>query len=130
MRILIDADACPVTRIAERVAREQGIPVVLLCDTNHVLTSFYSEIKVIAAVNDGGIDAAFPVGGGLYYSEVSGIYQSNAVVSAPTDLVYKGEYSEETTIASFAVNENNRMQYYYIVPTSKSKNTVFTGHFT
>ena len=30
MRILIDADACPVTKIAERGAREQGIPVVLL----------------------------------------------------------------------------------------------------
>ena len=27
MTIYIDADACPVTRIAERVAREQGIPV-------------------------------------------------------------------------------------------------------
>ena len=52
MRILIDADACPVTRIAERVAREQGIPVVLLCDTNHVLTSDYSEIRVIGAGAD------------------------------------------------------------------------------
>ena len=52
MRILIDADACPVTKIAERVAREQGIPVVLLCDTNHVLTSSYSEIKVIGAGAD------------------------------------------------------------------------------
>ena len=52
MTIYIDADACPVTRIAERVAREQGIPVVLLCDTNHVLTSSYSEIKVIGAGTD------------------------------------------------------------------------------
>ena len=52
MRILIDADACPVTRIAERVAREHSIPVVLLCDTNHVLTSDYSEIKVIGAGAD------------------------------------------------------------------------------
>ena len=52
MRILIDADACPVTKIAERVAREQGIPVVLLCDTNHVLSSDYSEIRVIGAGAD------------------------------------------------------------------------------
>lgn len=36
MKIYIDADACPVTRIAERVAKEHGIPVVLLYDTNHV----------------------------------------------------------------------------------------------
>ena len=52
MRILIDADACPVTRIVERVAREQGIPVVLLCDTNHVLSSSYSTIKLIGAGAD------------------------------------------------------------------------------
>ena len=52
MRIYIDADACPVTRIAEAIAREHGIPVTLLCDTNHVLTSDYSEIRVIGAGAD------------------------------------------------------------------------------
>ena len=52
MKIYIDADACPVTRIAEHVAREHNIPVVLLCDTNHVLTSDYSEIRVIGAGAD------------------------------------------------------------------------------
>ena len=52
MKIYIDADACPVTRIAERVAKEHGIPVVLLCDTNHVLNSDYSEIRVIGAGAD------------------------------------------------------------------------------
>ena len=55
MKIYIDADACPVTRIAERVAKEHGIPVALLCDTNHVLPSDYSEIRVIGA----GADKAF-----------------------------------------------------------------------
>ena len=52
MKIYIDADACPVTRIAERVAKERDIPVVLLCDTNHVLNSDYSEIRVIGAGAD------------------------------------------------------------------------------
>ena len=52
MKICIDADACPVTRIAEQVAKEHGIPVVLLCDTNHVLSSDYSEIRVIGAGAD------------------------------------------------------------------------------
>lgn len=51
-RILVDADACPVVRIVERTAKACGIPVVLLCDTNHVLTSAYSEIKVIGAGAD------------------------------------------------------------------------------
>ena len=52
MKIYVDADACPVTRIAERVAKEHGIPVTLLCDTNHQLTSDYSTVKVIGAVAD------------------------------------------------------------------------------
>lgn len=52
MQILVDADACPVTRIVEKIARQQGLPCVLLCDTNHVLQSDYSEIKVIGAGAD------------------------------------------------------------------------------
>ena len=50
MTIYIDADACPVTRIAEDIARKHGIPVTLLCDTNHQLTSDYSTVKVIGAL--------------------------------------------------------------------------------
>jgi uncharacterized protein YaiI (UPF0178 family) len=49
MKILVDADACPVVSIVERVAEKYGIPVFLLCDTNHVLQSEYSEVKVIGA---------------------------------------------------------------------------------
>ena len=52
MTIYIDADACPVTRIAEDIARKHGIPMMLLCDTNHVLTSDYSTVKVIGAGAD------------------------------------------------------------------------------
>ncbi|MEE1061592.1 MAG: YaiI/YqxD family protein [Ruminococcus sp.] len=52
MRILVDADACPVVRITEKVAKKYNIPVVLLCDTNHVLSSDYSEIKIIGAGAD------------------------------------------------------------------------------
>ena len=52
MTIYIDADACPVTRIAEDIARRHEIPVTLLCDTNHVLTSDYSTIQVIGAGAD------------------------------------------------------------------------------
>jgi len=52
MKVYIDADACPVTKIAERIARKYSVPVVLLSDTNHVLTSDYSEIHVIGAGAD------------------------------------------------------------------------------
>lgn len=52
MQILVDADACPVVRIVERIAKKYGIVVVLLCDTNHVLQSDYSEVRVIGAGTD------------------------------------------------------------------------------
>lgn len=52
MKILVDADACPVVPAVERIAAEAGIPVMLFCDTNHILVSGYSEIKVIGAGRD------------------------------------------------------------------------------
>ncbi len=52
MRIYVDADACPVVRIVEATAKKYNIPVTLLCDTNHVLHSEYSQIKIIGAGAD------------------------------------------------------------------------------
>ena len=52
MMVYVDADACPVTRIAEDIARRHGVPVTLLCDTSHVLTSDYSTVKVVGAGAD------------------------------------------------------------------------------
>ena len=52
MQIFVDADACPVVGIVEKVAKEHSIPVTLLCDTNHVLSSDYSEVIVVGAGAD------------------------------------------------------------------------------
>lgn len=52
MHIWVDADACPVVRLVEQAAKRRGIPVTLLCDTNHVLTSDYSRVEVIGAGAD------------------------------------------------------------------------------
>lgn len=52
MKIFVDADACPVVRIVEDVAEKYRIDVALLCDTNHILTSDYSEVIVVGAGAD------------------------------------------------------------------------------
>ncbi len=52
MQIYVDADACPVVRIVEKIAGIYEISVTLLCDTNHVLESDYSEVKIIGAGAD------------------------------------------------------------------------------
>ena len=52
MKIFVDADACPVVSIVEKIAEKYMVSVTLLCDTNHVLRSDYSEVKVIGAGAD------------------------------------------------------------------------------
>lgn len=52
MKIFVDADACPVIDIVKDIATKYNIPVTLLCDTNHVLTSDYSEVIVVGAGAD------------------------------------------------------------------------------
>lgn len=34
MEIFVDADACPVVHIVERIAKKYNLAVTLLCDTN------------------------------------------------------------------------------------------------
>ncbi|WP_443597064.1 YaiI/YqxD family protein [Agathobacter sp.] len=52
MKIFVDADACPVVRIVEKIAEKYQVSVALLCDTNHVLTSDYSEVIIVGAGTD------------------------------------------------------------------------------
>ena len=52
LHIYVDADACPVVDIVETIADKYYIPVTLLCDTNHVLYSDYSEVIVVGAGAD------------------------------------------------------------------------------
>lgn len=48
MTILIDGDACPVTGIVKRIAKENQIPLIILCDTSHIITSDYGEVVTVS----------------------------------------------------------------------------------
>ena len=52
MQIFVDADACPVVDIVETIAEKYNISTTLLCDTNHILYSDYSEVLVVGAGAD------------------------------------------------------------------------------
>lgn len=43
MRLLIDADACPVVDLAIAACKPRGIEVLLLCDTAHVMKKDYAR---------------------------------------------------------------------------------------
>ena len=44
MKILVDADACPVKDIIEKVGMQFNLLVVMVIDTSHVLESNYSKV--------------------------------------------------------------------------------------
>lgn len=52
MHIYVDADACPVVDIVESLAEKYNIPVTILCDTNHIIHSDYSEVITVGAGAD------------------------------------------------------------------------------
>ena len=47
MKILVDADACPVKNILEATAKQFGLQVKMFSDTSHQLHSSYSDIVVV-----------------------------------------------------------------------------------
>lgn len=85
-----------------------------ITELKYSFKGFQSYDQMITAMLEGQVDTVFPVGGGLYYSEENGIYQSNPVVSSSTELVFLSE-SKIVTPKTFAINKNNKMQYYYVI---------------
>ncbi len=84
---------------------------ILDLDVTYIGYDSYDELA--AAIRDEKVDAGFPMGGGLYYSEENGIYQSDNVVYSTRELVYNDEYNADN-LMRIAVSEKNRMQDYYI----------------
>jgi hypothetical protein len=52
MKILVDADGCPVKNIIIKVAKEYDIPVVMICNTSHIIDDGYSEVVIVGKGKD------------------------------------------------------------------------------
>ena len=52
LHILVDADACPVVRQVEAVAKKWSLPMTLLCDEHHVMHSDYAQIRYVSSGAD------------------------------------------------------------------------------
>ncbi len=52
MRILVDADACPVKQIIVSTAKKNHIPVIMLTDTSHQLNDGYSRVIMVDKAAD------------------------------------------------------------------------------
>jgi hypothetical protein len=47
MKILVDADACPVKTIIEKKARESGVELIMVCNPNHAIESSYAQVIMV-----------------------------------------------------------------------------------
>lgn len=52
MRIYVDADACPVKGIIVKVAKVKNIPVIMVCDTSHIINDGYSKVVTVDKERD------------------------------------------------------------------------------
>ena len=52
MRILVDADACPVKTIIVRCAKAQGLSVIMFTDTSHIINDGYSTVITVDKAAD------------------------------------------------------------------------------
>lgn len=48
MKILIDADGCPVVKQTTQIAKENNIEIVIFCDTSHIINSDYAQIITVS----------------------------------------------------------------------------------
>lgn len=48
MKILIDADGCPVVHLALKIAKLHNIPCILVCDTAHEFSDTESEVITVS----------------------------------------------------------------------------------
>lgn len=107
--------------ILSRIAGSLGI-----ASKEITYTGYEGYYEMVHAMELGYVDVVFPVGGGLFYSEENGIYQSTPLVYSSVSLVTSSDLAPLTpfnTVESasakpvklkFASNQNNTMQYYYI----------------
>ncbi len=52
MKILVDADACPVKNIIIQIAKDYNLPVFMFIDTSHILDDGYSTVVTVAKGKD------------------------------------------------------------------------------
>ena len=108
MQIFVDADACPVVAIIEKIAKDNSVPVMLLCDTNHVLSSTYSKVVVVGA----GADA-------VDYKLISICHKGDVVLSQDYGVAAmalgKGSQGPVDNVIKFNKRRQQKQHIYYVI---------------
>lgn len=90
MKILVDADGCPVKNIIVKIAKEYEIPVIMFADTSHVIDDGYSKVVIVGK----GFDSAD-------FALINNV--------AKGDIIITQDYGVATMVLSkdaYAINQN------------------------
>ena len=52
MKILIDADGCPVVDISIKIGKDYNIPIIVMCDTSHIINKTGVKTIVLSKGSD------------------------------------------------------------------------------
>lgn len=52
MKVYIDADGCPVVREAEIICKKYNLPLIIFCDSSHIISSDYANIITVGTGAD------------------------------------------------------------------------------
>lgn len=91
MKILIDADGCPVVKETINIAKENKIEVVVFCDTSHIINNDYAKTVTVSKGADS-VDFAL-------VNQVS-----------PGDIVVTQDYDSLRWCFQKAVNQSLKME--------------------
>ncbi len=81
-------------------------------EVEKVYVAYEDQEDLLKALQTGEADVIFPVSGDFSYAEQGNYQQSSGVIQAAVDLLYTGNYSDES-IQKIAVNQNNKLQEEY-----------------
>lgn len=52
MTVYIDADGCPVVKETEKTCKKYNLPLIIFCDSSHIISSDYAEVITVGKGTD------------------------------------------------------------------------------
>lgn len=124
MRILIDADGCPVTQLTVKIAKEYSIEVIIFCDTSH---EFNIENVETVTVGKGADSADFALvnrisKGDIVVSQDYGL-SAMALSKGAKPVTQNGlvitDFNIDTLLATRHISKKERMKHKHLKGPSK-----------
>lgn len=103
-------DTGEVTGIVKDIVEHMLLGLSLQEKLQVTYKGYESHEALFQALRQEDIDMIFPIYSDIWFSEKNHVYQTSDVITSTMNLIFKGEFSEQST-SKIAVNKNNWIQY-------------------